>query len=526
MPDTFDLHTQEQPPPSTSLASLIENLQRFFSQQRTTCYLVGGGLRDLLLGQQPQDIDLAVPGEALTPARLLADTLGGAYAPLRQEKGVGRVILPTTFANLILDIAPLRGDTILDDLSLRDFTINALALQLEDMPLPPELLASPAWLAQSFLIDPFHGRHDLQNKTLRAVRETIFRDDPLRLLRTIRIAHRQQFQLARSTSALLHRDAPLLTRVAPERIRDELLQIISLPLPDVTRAAQALEEYRLFPSIFPALHNSGNLASIYSQSQQPESKGWKTLSLTARLLCAFQGKTTLLNTTEQSILAPLLGLREAQSFRQHWQNTQIGHYSQSVLLLYAALIADLFYANSEAFVSPLTEAGIQVDQRLQAIKRDIQRLTIGRQAAAFIALLLEQYTVPWEVAPRPNEGSVATWTAARHYFQQYGKQGGELALFCLLYQLAHLEEWPPDEQWQQHAKTLIELLDAYYQAHDEVIPPALIDGQDILASLGISPSPLIGILLARTRAAQLDGLLYSREEALDFIREQADHIIR
>jgi poly(A) polymerase len=523
MPDTLDLHPREQLPSSFSLALLIENLQRFFSTRHITCYLVGGSLRDLLLGQQPQDLDLAVPGNALVTARLLADTLGGAYAPLRQEKGVGRVILPATGANMILDIAPLRGNRILDDLSLRDFTINALALRLEEMPLPPERLTSPAWLAQNCLIDPYHGYHDLQSKTLRAVGKTIFRDDPLRLLRAIRIAYRHQFQLARATSTLLRHNALLLSNVAPERIRDELLQIISIP--DVTTAAQALEEYHLFPAIFPSLCQNRNTALLHSHDQRSRGNTWRTLSLMARLLRAFQGETKLLNSHEQNILFLPLGLAEGvPSFRQHWQHPQIGQYPPAILLRFAALISDLLYDSNEAISHPHQKDASQ--SSLQALKRDIQRLTIGHQAAAFIAVLLQQRATPWEVAPRPSKGSGAVWSAARHYFQQYGKHGIDLALFCLVYQLAHLEAWPPDEQWQPRAQTLIKLLEVYYQAYDEVIPPTLIDGEDIQAALGISPGPLIGALLAQARTAQLDGLLHSREEALEFIREQADHTIR
>src|SRR5579859_2500290 len=192
MTEAFSVHPPEKAPAQAPLASLLQRLQRFCQEQAIECYLVGGSLRDLLLGRAPQDLDLVIPGDAAPVARRLADVLAGDFAALGPEKAVWRVILPATFSGkLFIDVATLRGRDITDDLRRRDFTINALALRLEELPALEasalaELLTHQEQQARALLIDPVDGWNDLRNRCLRVAQETVFQDDPLRLLRAIR----------------------------------------------------------------------------------------------------------------------------------------------------------------------------------------------------------------------------------------------------------------------------------------------------------------------------------------------------
>ena len=168
-------------------------------------------------------------GDPELVARALADELKGSYAALSQEKGVKRVFLPKKpYGRLIIDLAPLHGERIADDLAQRDFTVNALALPIEAATmlatLHPQIEQPP-----EHLIDPFDGWRDLHARNLRVVQEQVFQKDPLRLLRAIRLSASRQLSIEPSTASILSRDAPLLRQVAPERIRDELLQMLAAP---------------------------------------------------------------------------------------------------------------------------------------------------------------------------------------------------------------------------------------------------------------------------------------------------------
>jgi hypothetical protein len=167
-------------------------------------YAVGGAVRDSLLGRPQLDIDIACrrPERA---ARSYRAAVGGAVFLLSGRHGAWRVALSD---GRTVDFTELRG-SIEDDLSGRDFTINAIAV--------PARGGDP--------IDPYGGRRDLEARRLRAVSPSVFREDPLRLLRAVRLEEELGLRLAGETEALVRRDAGLVTRPAGERILAELLRL-------------------------------------------------------------------------------------------------------------------------------------------------------------------------------------------------------------------------------------------------------------------------------------------------------------
>ena len=138
-------------------------------------------------------------------ARRYARESGGAPFPLSERHGAWRVALED---GRTVDFTPLNGP-IADDLATRDFSINAIAERV----------------GGDEIVDPFEGRADLGAKRLRAVAETVFRDDPLRLLRGPRLEDELGFQLVAETEQLLRRDAGLVTQPSRERVLGELRRL-------------------------------------------------------------------------------------------------------------------------------------------------------------------------------------------------------------------------------------------------------------------------------------------------------------
>jgi Poly A polymerase head domain len=164
-------------------------------------YVVGGAVRDELLGREIVDIDVACP-DPETAARAYAQSAGGALFPLSERHGAWRVAFRS---GRTVDFTPLR-DGIEADLATRDFTINAIALPV----------------GGGEAVDPHGGRQDLQARLLRAVSPTVFEEDPLRLLRAVRLEDELGFRLDEETEALARRHAELVTRPAGERTLGEL----------------------------------------------------------------------------------------------------------------------------------------------------------------------------------------------------------------------------------------------------------------------------------------------------------------
>ncbi len=486
---------------------LLQWLQQFLGNRLIEAYLVGGSLRDLLLGQRPQDLDLVVSSDPEPLARILAIALRATYVALNQEKGVKRVILPRKpYGRIIIDLAPLHGDSITDDLAQRDFTINALALPIEAVATLPAL-STRAEQPPAALIDPLNGWDDLQAKILRVVQEGVFQHDPLRMLRAIRLSANRQFAMDPATASLLSRDAPLLRQVAPERIRDELLQML-VPR-HASAAIQALDAFKLLPLIFPALIVSDNPTTpSVSDSVQFGGVAWPTLHAAAALLSAAQGETVTLTQAEQQLLAPLVRLSHRPAFKKRWKKAQVRACTRSDALMLAALLADL---------APEAEEKMLVAA--------LMRLALGRQVTRSITFLLQQSVAPWSIEPRPHPRSGLAWRAARYYFERFGEHGLDLAVFCLARQMAAHQADAPDDAWRAQAQTVLNVLTGYYEEHNVLVPPILLDGEVLIARLGLANGPLIGTLLAKVRSAQLDGLVRTRAEALQFLMEQNSLVV-
>jgi hypothetical protein len=167
-------------------------------------WVVGGAIRDELLGREVVDLDVACR-DPQAVAREYAKRSGGAPFPLSERHGAWRVALE---AGRTVDFTPLPGG-IEDDLATRDFTINAIAVPL----------------AGGEAADPYGGRGDLEQKVVRAVSASVFEDDPLRLLRAVRLEDELGFRMDPETERLVRRQAELVTRPAGERTYAELVRL-------------------------------------------------------------------------------------------------------------------------------------------------------------------------------------------------------------------------------------------------------------------------------------------------------------
>ena len=170
-------------------------------------YLVGGCVRDLLLGRSPTDYDVAVEDSPADYAAALAAPIGGRVVVLGKA---GARTWRVAAGDLIVDVCPIQGDSIRDDLLRRDFTINAMAVAT----------------VGGEVVDVAEGREDLAHRTIRMVSRSVFRTDPVRLIRAFRFAAQFGFAIEAGTRDAVRGDAGLIARSAGERIRDEFYKLI------------------------------------------------------------------------------------------------------------------------------------------------------------------------------------------------------------------------------------------------------------------------------------------------------------
>ena len=195
-------------------------------------WLVGGVLRDRLLGRDTDDIDLVVDGDVEAAARALARGRGTAFA-LSDAFGAWRVVVHGRTWQA--DLTPLRGGSIEADLALRDFTVNAMAEPL----------------AGGGLIDPLGGAADAESRVLRLVSAQAFADDPLRTLRLARMACELDLAPAEETIAAAAAQAHAIASVSPERVFAELKRVVGAP--DPRRGLALMDEVGLIAVVLPEL---------------------------------------------------------------------------------------------------------------------------------------------------------------------------------------------------------------------------------------------------------------------------------
>ncbi len=264
-------------------------------RRRVDLYLVGGGVRDLLLGSVHADLDLVVEEDALALASALGDRLR-ARVVLHRRFGTAVVEGP----GFRLDLAGARTERyerpgalpsvrpgrLADDLGRRDFTINAMALQL----------AGPR---AGELIDPFGGRADLAAGAVRVLHDASFQDDPTRLLRAVRYAGRLRFRIERRTASLLRRDLRYLDSVSGARLRHEFeriaaeeragqvvrlaqrFEVLSAVHPSLRAGPQSLRALRYLPQVAPSQRTAVLLCLLLAHASLAEAEGAiERLSLT------------------------------------------------------------------------------------------------------------------------------------------------------------------------------------------------------------------------------------------------------
>ena len=227
--------------PQPSPPDLIEDVRRVCADLGVKAYVVGGFVRDMLLDRPTQDVDIAVDGDSQALGKAIAGATGGRSVILDEDNGVVRVVVSGDPGGAGVDVTPLPNG-IEADLDRRDFTVDAMAVPLDDA-LSDDVSTS--------LIDRHNGRSDLEDQVVRAVAPSVFDDDPIRLMRAVRLSAQLRFGIDPYTADVIRQKAGLVTGVAWERIRDELLK--TLAEPGAAGSLRMLDGLGLLTEIIPEL---------------------------------------------------------------------------------------------------------------------------------------------------------------------------------------------------------------------------------------------------------------------------------
>ena len=491
--------------PHPALAELLAALH----QTHSPVYVVGGVVRDLLLKRKVEltDVDLVLREGALSTARSVADQLGWAYYPLDETRDVARLVfMPSASAPLVCDIAGMRGGSIEADLQLRDFTVNAMALAYTSTTSPPTL------------IDTVGGQRDLEQRFLRRVSAISLADDPVRLLRAVRLANQFAFAIEPDTAAQLRRLVNTVQFVSAERIRDELWKLMLAPEPD--RAIEMLHVLGLLAYILPGISATVGVEQSYPHLYRVFEHTLNAMHDAAALRDWIMGEGT------DKFNAAHLFVHEKLAPWRHKLRNHLGTVIGS-----ARRRADWFiwYVLFHDVGKPQTRS-LEIDTDGIERTRFFEHESVGADltTARLSALRFNRNEIDLASSAvrahmRPHHlhmsfvGQPISNRAMFRFFRDVGGKhsgigpGLDAILVALADRLSVTQDIPPDNTG--YIKHLAQLLHyAFEQASHEPLP--LVDGHLLMSRLAMKPGPHVGALMEHLMEAQAAGEISTTDEAL------------
>jgi putative nucleotidyltransferase with HDIG domain len=469
-------------------------------------YLVGGAVRDILLKRSSPDFDFAVPSKGISLARKVANALKADFMVLDPERDTGRVIVFEQERRLFLDFATYRGSTLEEDLRARDFSLNAIALNLQDQT----------------LIDPLNGASDLRNRLIRACSPNSLSDDPVRILRAVRQAAAFGCKIQPDTRQAMKEAAHRLPSVSPERLRDELFKILEGPKPDAS--LRALEMLSILSYLLPELTALKGVKQTAPHIYDVWEHTLRVLGSLEDILAALAPGYSADDTND--LFTGLLTLRIGrfrEQYAAHFANNLNTDRSVRAALFFAALYHDI--------EKPSTRSTDEEGRIHFYDHENTGAETAARRAEAFnlsndeierIRILVKNHMRFHSFTSRmEGEQKEPSRRAIYRFFRDSGEAGVDLVLLGLADLRGMYGPALPQSSWVAALDVARILLENYWEKPEETVtPPRLVDGNDLMRELNLTPSRTIGLLLEAIREGQATGKIGTREEALSFAQRQ------
>jgi tRNA nucleotidyltransferase/poly(A) polymerase len=488
-------------PLTFSTSPLLEKVRDALPDQEI--YLVGGAVRDMILNRLSRDFDFALPSNGISLARQVARALDANFMILDEERNTGRVIvIEADGSRAYLDFATYRGGNKLeDDLRARDFTINAIAYKISD----------------GTIIDPLNGTEDIHAKIIRACSPTSLTDDPIRILRGVRLAAAFDFKIDILTRSSMKEVAFLLPNISPERQRDELFKILEGPKPDASM--RALEMLGIFPHFLPELSAMKGVEQSLPHVHDVWEHTLKVLGYLEGILAALETG----NNDDPFLSAMVAALgKYRERFTAHFTESLNTDRSVRAALFFAALYHDVekpatksvddagrirFFDHDVKGAQVTSQRGHDFNLSNDEIQRT-KKIVYNHMRFHFFTMQLE------EKKQEPTRKSIY------RFFRDAGEAGVDLILLGLADLRGTRDHTLTQENWKKALDIAGILLENYWEKPEETVaPPRLLDGNELMKELNLEAGRIVGQLLEAIREGQAVGEIVTRDDALALARK-------
>ena len=527
--------------------SVVRRAARVIEGLGVSAYLVGGAVRDGLMGKRTRDVDMVVSGSANEVGAALAESLNGHFVRLHTTLDVARVIVWRDGHRVRVDLLSLVEGGILDDLGRRDFTVNAMAVPLElaaggtgafgyarraggrvvdsrfrgndggiggndgggrgndeSLRVVSDSDRREAAAGGWKLIDPYGGARDIEAGRIRAVSESVFADDPVRLLRAVRLAAETGFGIEAGTESLIRRDAHLLTRSSAERTREEFLRILAAP--GAARWVGLMDRLGLLSALIPELDRARGVT-------QPREHYYDVFG---HLLAAVDFADEIVH-GRYSVEFVGDMMPSFDGMEAHFARDASDGYSRGTILKLTALLHDIAKPETKT-IEPSGRVRFfgHSEKGEETAGEILRRLRVSRRGAGMVKKMIRHHLRPRQMA---GKGELPTRRAIHRYYRDLGDVGLDTLYLNMADFLAARGPLLTPSEMRTQVGVIGHILAVGPQRKTPVASrKGLLSGHDIMNEFQIESGPAVGRLLRAVARAEARGQVKTKEEALKLAR--------
>jgi len=474
-----------------ALVTMIQVAAGVAQAHRCPLYLVGGFVRDFLLGRESFDLDFAVGADPLSFASEVAERLGARFVPLHIDPPTGRIVRwDDECPDATADFIGFRGD-LKEDALHRDFTCNALFVDAIEL----------AQKGTAPVLDPIGGMHHLEARLLVLPNKRVLQEDPVRILRAFRLAATLGFQIPPETKTALTLSAPLLLNAAPERVTMEFAW--TLQTSSAHEQLLSMDETGILTILLPELNKLKEIPAA----------GYHHLDAFNHTIEAVRmAEKAMRCETEDEELNNLLA-RVKEVFNLRFGYKRYGSW----VLKFATLLHDIAKPQTVT-VDEEGDLHFYGHEKIGAemAEQICERFKTSRRERETVVALVRSHMRPVGLAGARH----LTDRALRRFWRNLGETVG---VYCVALSAADLmaTRGPEmtQEQRERHYFVLKRLMETYFALQEAKERVRLITGDEIMERYQIPSSPLVGKALRLVEDAFLEGRIKTKDEAWSLLDE-------